>query len=400
MIAALSGVASRGLTPADYDVSRLQALARASLASADARLDFDASLSAATLRVLRDLRTGRIDADARATHGAGAVDTVDYVAQLRAAAAVLTPSDVLDAAEPPYAQYALLKIALAHFLGLPATDSTAPARVNQIGRALEQWRWLPHEFDGSAVIVNVPAFRLYALSRDSDGTAHTLSMDVVVGDAAHPTPIFSDSLRYIEFAPYWNVPTSLVQSELLPIARRDPYLLTVNNYQIVDMRGRVLKSTAASVRAVSAGRARIRQLPGGTNALGRVKFMFPNAFDVYLHDTPSTPDFQRQRRDLSHGCVRVADPLALAQALLRDQPEWTAATLAKAMNGREAQRATLTHPIPVHIIYATVAVRADGTVAFYEDIYGLDAIQARAVADGNASDQPEFVFGRGVRPLR
>ncbi|MDZ7632038.1 MAG: L,D-transpeptidase family protein [Gemmatimonadaceae bacterium] len=178
-----------------------------------------------------------------------------------------------------------------------------------------------------------------------------------------------------------------MQNELLPVARRDPYVLRTNNYEILDGRGRKLPITAASVKLVEARKAWIRQLPGGTNALGQVKFMFPNEFDVYLHDTPVKRDFLATRRDASHGCIRVADPAALAQLLLRDQAQWTPDAIATAMRGRTTQRVALAQSVPVHLVYATAVARPDGTVAFLEDIYGLNDALATTLATPRASGQ-------------
>jgi murein L,D-transpeptidase YcbB/YkuD len=210
-----------------------------------------------------------------------------------------------------------------------------------------------------------------------------LRMDVVVGSAYdHRTPVFSDALEHIVFAPYWDVPLSIARAELLPLARRNPHILTVNNYEIVNAAGRVLSPTAAALRAVSTGSARIRQLPGGSNALGFVKFVFPNEFNVYLHDTPVQAAFRRARRDVSHGCIRIANPFALAQLLLRSVPGWDSTAIAAAMRGKTPQRVDLPHPVPVHIIYATAVAREDGTALFYDDIYGLDAELSQRLSRG------------------
>ena len=382
-IEALAAVDSRGLEPRDYDAGRLRALAGTRLSDANARAEFDATLSVASLRVVLALRTGRISAREAHAHLRFPRDSVDVAAALLSLASSPDPSAVFDSHEPPYRHYQLLKRALATFRTRALTDSTAITRVRQIALTLERWRWLPHQFSTTPIIVNIPAFRLNALAANSDREADALSMDVVVGDAyGHRTPVFSDMLEYIVFAPYWDVPTSIALTELLPRARRDPHMLTVNNYEIVNSREQVLKNSAASVRAVAAGTARIRQLPGGTNALGRVKFVFPNEFNVYMHDTPVQAAFKRDRRDISHGCIRLANPAALARRVLRDQPAWDSTAIEAAMQAREPRRVDLTTGIPVHIVYATVVAREDGTVNFYEDIYGHDAALAAQLARG------------------
>ena len=178
------------------------------------------------------------------------------------------------------------------------------------------------------------------------------------------------------------MPQSIAVAELLPLARRDPHLLEVNHYEIVSTSGRVLAPSAAALRSVKAGTARIRQLPGGSNALGTVKFLFPNEFNVYLHDTPVQAAFQQTRRDLSHGCIRIAEPFALARLLLRNVPGWDSTAIATAMGRKTPQRVELPQPVPVHILYGTAVAREDGTVLFYDDIYGLDAELERLLRRG------------------
>ncbi len=383
LLAALQGIAARGLDPRDYDVSGLSALMDSGLVTTARQVAFDVMMSVAAARALHSLRFGRIDpmdahADLRLPE-----DAVDMSAAFRSLATSNAPDTELDAAEPPYVHYALLKRALGLYRERAITDTTARALVARIQLTLERWRWLPHQFSTEPIIVNIPAFRLYALSANNDREADMLRMDVVVGSSYdHRTPVFSDVLEYIVFAPYWDVPQSIAMAELVPIARRDPHILTVNNYEILNTAGRVLAPTAAAVRAVSTGTARIRQLPGGANALGRVKFVFPNEFDVYLHDTPVQAAFQRTRRDLSHGCIRVANPFALAQLLLRSVPGWDSTAIAAAMQSKEPRRVDLPNPVPVHIIYATAIAREDGTVQFHDDIYGLDKELSQLLSRG------------------
>ena len=380
---ALATVDTRGLDAEDYDVARLRSLARNGLGSTEIRADFDITLSVAALRVLHTLRNGRISASEAHARLQLPQDTMDFSAELLALSQSATPSKVLDAAEPPYLHYRLLKSALAVYRAEAAADTSVLPHVRQIILTLERWRWLPHHFVTTPIFVNIPAFRLYALGLNSDREADMLAMDVVVGDAfGHQTPVFSGELADIIFAPYWDVPSSIALAELVPIALRDPHLLTVNNYEIVDQRDRPLPATLTNVRRVAAGRARIRQLPGGSNALGRVKFVFPNDFNVYLHDTPVQAAFERERRDISHGCIRIADPGALARLLLRDQPAWDSAAVGTAMSGLDPQRVPLTHSVPVHIVYATAVAREDGRIFFYDDIYGLDQKLSAQLAAG------------------
>lgn len=387
LLDALQRVDERGLNRQDYDVERLDMLAGSGLASATARVEFDLTLSVAGLRVLRALRVGRISAGEAHAHLQLPVDAVDFTSELQKLATTRDAAAVLDATEPPYLHYRLLKHALARYRA--DTGATAAARAEQIALTLERWRWLPHQFSTTPIIVNIPAFKLHALSANSDREADMLTMDVVVGDATfHRTPVFSELMEYIVFSPYWDVPSSIANAELVPIGLRDPHLLTINHYQILDNRGRVLPATVASVRAVRAGAARIRQLPGGANALGGVKFVFPNEFNVYMHDTPNQAAFQRERRDLSHGCIRLSQPRALAQRLLRDQAGWDSTAIETAMRQRRPRQVALTRPVPVHVLYATAVAREDGAIQFYDDIYGHDATLARQLRRGYPYQRP------------
>ncbi len=258
------------------------------------------------------------------------------------------------------------------------------ARVAQMALTLERWRWLPHALsDPPPIIVNVPAFRLHAFTTNSDRELDLISMDVVVGDAFnHRTPVFSGSLQYLVFSPYWDVPPSITRKEILPRARRDRGYLARGNYEVVSNNGSVLGTSASAVAAVAAGRARIRQKPGPTNSLGGVKFIFPNAYNVYLHDTPAQSVFSRVRRDASHGCIRVADPVRLATFLLRDQAGWDSTRIVAAMHQSKPEQVNLLRRVPVHIVYATTVAREDGVVIFYDDIYGHDKSLAALLAKG------------------
>lgn len=258
------------------------------------------------------------------------------------------------------------------------------ARVAQMALTLERWRWLPHALsDPPPIIVNVPAFRLHAFTSNSDRESDLISMDVVVGDAFnHRTPVFSGSLQYLVFSPYWDVPPSITRKEILPRARRDHGYLARGNYEVVSNGGSVLGTSVSAVAEVAAGRARVREKPGPTNSLGGVKFIFPNAHNVYLHDTPAQSVFSRVRRDASHGCIRVADPIRLAAFLLRDQAGWDSTRIVAAMHQGQPEQVNLVRRVPVHIVYATTVAREDGVVFFFDDIYGHDKRLAAILAKG------------------
>ena len=256
-------------------------------------------------------------------------------------------------------------------------------RIRQIQLALERWRWAPSEFDRNPIVVNIPEFRLHAWD---DTTGHSAkAMNVVVGQTvSHQTPIFAGDMRYIVFRPTWSVPPTIQRAEIVPHIEKDPNYLAKNNYEIVNDDGKSIGSTVdkgilARLRTCD---LQVRQKPGPSNALGLVKFIFPNQNNVYLHSTPSQALFSRAKRDFSHGCIRVEDPVGLAAWALREQPEWTVDRIKDAMEKGDSKTVLLKTPIPVMIIYTTAVVRDDGTVDFYDDIYGHDATLENALAAG------------------
>jgi murein L,D-transpeptidase YcbB/YkuD len=241
-------------------------------------------------------------------------------------------------------------------------------RIRQIELNLERWRWLPDRMPERHFIVNVPDFRLEAIEH---GKA-VMDMRVVVGSPDNKTPIFADEMTHVVFSPYWNVPPGIAEEETIPRAVNDPGFLSRNNMEIVAASGDVVDPR--SVDWSNARGLRIRQRPGSSNALGGVKFMFPNNFDVYLHDTNATTLFDRIERGLSHGCVRVEEPHKLAQYVLRDQAEWTPDAIDAAMKSGSEKHVKLKAHIPVYILYKTAWVH-DGGVRFLKDLYGHDADQ-------------------------
>lgn len=262
-------------------------------------------------------------------------------------------------------------------LAVPLAD-----RVRQIEFALERLRWLPDFAGGRVIAVNVPMFRLWAWDQLPSVAAPALSMRVVVGRAMRTeTPVFADQMEHVIFQPYWNVPASILRNEMLPAIRKDPSYLARQNLEIVAGPGDqspVLPRTPENVGRIGQAGVRVRQRPGPRNSLGLVKFMFPNEHNVYMHDTPSTQLFSRSRRDFSHGCIRVEDPIALAEWVLSDLPGWSRDAVRAAMDGSANRRVDLPEPVQVVIFYTTAIVEpADDSVHFSEDIYGHDARLAR-----------------------
>jgi murein L,D-transpeptidase YcbB/YkuD len=248
-------------------------------------------------------------------------------------------------------------------------------RIRTIELNMERWRWLPDPMPARYLVVNVPDFRLEAIE---DGKP-VLDTRVVVGEPDNKTPIFADEMTHVVFSPYWNVPPNIAEEETIPRAAVDPDFLSRNNMEVVGPSGRVIDPY--SVDWSSAKGYRIRQRPGRGNALGGVKFMFPNNFDVYLHDTNATRLFGRVERAFSHGCVRVEEPHELAQYVLRDMPEWTPDAIAAAMKSGDEKHVKLKTPVAVYILYNTAHVH-DGGVRFLKDLYGHDAEQSARLFPG------------------
>jgi len=250
-------------------------------------------------------------------------------------------------------------------------------RLRQIELALERMRWLPHLGERAFVAVNVPMFRLFAWDKVPESGIPDFEMGVIVGKALNTrTPVFLEEMTHLIFQPYWNVPKSILRSEILPILRRDLGYLARQHMEMVDGQGddaRVVAASSDNVERLALGELRLRQRPGPKNALGQVKFMFPNDENIYLHSTPAPELFGRARRDFSHGCVRVEDPVALAVWALKDQPEWTREKIVAAMNGKPSFKVNLTKPIRVVMYYVTATVMPDtNTIHFAEDIYNQD----------------------------
>lgn len=262
-------------------------------------------------------------------------------------------------------------------------------RITQLQLTLERFRWMPRKFSRPPIVVNIPEFRL----RTVDESYHwVLSMKIVVGKAyGHQTPVFTSELRSVTFRPSWNVPLVIQREELLPQIEKNPLYLSENSYVVTDSTGKVVEADPASSEVwekLSSGELRLRQEPGQDNALGLIRFDLFDPFDIYLHGTPATELFSRSRRDFSHGCIRVEDPLALAAWVLRDDPQWTLDSIRAATFGDETIRVSLRKPIPVLIVYGTAVVMENGEVHFLDDIYGQDAVLEHALAVRYLDPQP------------
>jgi murein L,D-transpeptidase YcbB/YkuD len=258
------------------------------------------------------------------------------------------------------------------------------ARIRQMQLTLERWRWLPVSYQKAPIVANIPEFRLRAYD---ENFKIVLQMNVVVGKAyGHDTPVFADTMEYVVFRPYWNVPYSIAKAEFLPRLAKDPEYLAKKGFEVVDNRQNVVTSgtvTSEVLAQLRTGKLFIRQTTGPKNSLGLVKFIFPNSYNIYFHDTPEQVFFSKSRRDFSHGCIRLEKPADLAVWVLRNNPGgWDMERVRAAMNGTPSQQVNLTQKIPVLIVYATVIVTEDGVVHFYDDIYGHDAELEKVLAKG------------------
>lgn len=233
-------------------------------------------------------------------------------------------------------------------LNVPVAD-----RIRQLLLNMGRMQWIINEPSGPMIVVNIPEFILHV----KDGKTRIFDMNVVVGKEGHNTMMFTGDLNQVVFSPYWNIPPSIVKKEILPAMESNPNYLATHNMEINGNDG---------------GLPSIRQLPGEGNSLGKVKFLFPNSFNIYFHDTPAKSLFGKDKRAYSHGCIRLSDPTKMANYLLEGDPSWTPGKIDEAMNSGDEQYVKLKKPVPVLITYYTAWVDDNGLLHFADDIYGHD----------------------------
>ena len=269
---------------------------------------------------------------------------------------------------------------------LAAMNVPASRLVEQIIVNMARWRWQAHVLGKKYVLINIAGFNLTAYKDD----VMVLNFPVIIGQLQHQTPVFSDSIKYIEFNPYWNITPSIAKNEELPNLRKNPrYLMDrhVRLFSSWDGDATELDSTIMDWRQISPSRMagfKLRQDPGPWNALGRIKFVFPNKFSIYMHDTPSRNLFSRTKRDFSHGCIRLGNPLALALFALEDQGKgWTSEQIQSTYQSDKRVIVRLNPPLPIHITYQTSWVDKDGQIHFNRDIYSRDEKLFKALLSGH-----------------
>jgi murein L,D-transpeptidase YcbB/YkuD len=432
VIALLNTARQHGYDPADYAAPELlessQAVERIDKRSPErlARLaEFDARMTASLVAFGRDIAIGRQHGDANWKARRAAPDLVAAVTK-----AADNPDVFVDLVRPPHAEYAALQKALddlngqkekggwvkvpsakainelrnrlaasGHITGddlhaavksfqelhaLPATgivdDKTLAAlnvpldwRIRQVAINLQRWRYMPGDLGERHFIINIPYFHLIA--RESGKPV--MDIRVVVGKPGNNTPIFSEDMETVVFSPYWNIPDTIAESETAPAVARDPDYLARQGIEVLRVSSTGTETVDASnVDWDSADALKglvFRQKPGDGNALGHVKFLLPNPYSVYLHDTPADALFARPGRAFSHGCVRVEEPETLARYVLRDYPEWNDDAIFAAMRSGVEKHVKLKKKIPVHITYFTAWVDENGGLHFQPDIYGYDS---------------------------
>lgn len=254
-------------------------------------------------------------------------------------------------------------------------------RIRQIEINMERWRWMPDDLGARYILVNLAGFEVELVEHG----AATLHMRAVVGQPYRKTPVFSDRMTYVELNPTWTVPPTIMKKDLIPRIRAEPDYLAAHDMRVYagwSAEAPRVDPAAVDWQALDAGRVPYRfvQAPGPRNPLGRVKFMFPNRFHIYLHDTPQPELFQRARRSFSSGCIRVEKPMQLLEHLLADKPGWDRARIEKVLDGGTTTRVSLPQALPIHITYATAWIGEGGTIHFRDDIYGRDALLDQALS--------------------
>jgi len=388
VLAILSNAAAEGLNPEDYSLSLLkQKFPLILLHQQDSPSDlaaYDTAVTISLVRFLHDVHYGRVSPHSlNFSIKLRTQKTLNLPEIIKSAIASGSILQLVSNAEPKLQQYQQLRSALATYRELVVNTQTGHDKKNKlynlqnriikISLAMERLRWLPEMNSGKSIIVNIPAFQLWGVDSDNN---QSVNLKVVVGKAQkNQTPVLMAEMRYIEFMPYWNVPPSIFQKEIWPKLSANPNYLVGQNMEVVSLKN---------------GKMRIRQRPGGKNALGKLKFIFPNPYGVYLHDTPSKSLFSRSRRDFSHGCVRVQHPDELARFVLGMQEGWTQERIANNLDSSVHHQTSLKTVIPVLFFYSTAFYEKKDVLAFYDDIYGYDAPLLMAL--GKVGDAPDSAF--------
>ncbi len=377
LLAAIAGLATHGLDPEDYGLSRLQALENRPAEQGQALRD--AWLLAAT-----HLSQGRLDPETLTPRAAATLTERALLDRIDDASGYGALAAALDGLAPRHPDYLALRAELS-LARTALTLETEPARLAEYAAAidtlrvnLERWRWLPREFGPRYVFANIPGQDVTAFEND----LIVAQFSAIFGKTDRKTPVFSDEVEYIVFNPWWEVPDSIARKDKLPQFRRDPGAVARLGYKVLDKSGRTVDPGSIDWDMISARTFpyTLRQAPGPHNALGQVKIIFPNSHSVYLHDTPDQALFDAEQRLFSSGCVRVKAPLDLAGWLLRATPGWDRDRLDAAVASGVETRVDLAAPVPVHIVYFTaVTDRTCGRALYLTDVYRRDGAVLQAL---------------------
>jgi murein L,D-transpeptidase YcbB/YkuD len=273
---------------------------------------------------------------------------------------------------------------------LEALNVPVECRIEQIKANLERWRWLPSDFGERYILVNIAAFSLDVIENGRSA----MKIPVIVGRDYRETPVFGADMTYVVLNPTWTVPPKLAVEDILPKVRKNPEFLGTQKIRVFsDWTEKAAEVDPATIDWSALGAARfpylLRQDPGPENALGRIAFMLPNAYSVYLHDTPERGLFQRAERDFSSGCIRVADPIGLAEYLLAGEAGWDRRGIMAAIEKGATRSVPLPKPIPVFVVYLTAWVDEGGVTHFQRDVYNRDPVLIRALAEPAPSPRPD-----------
>jgi murein L,D-transpeptidase YcbB/YkuD len=379
--------ASHGLVANDYGEAELARLidelerTKRNARDLQTRLaELDVKLTSAVVTLGRDVALGR--PASRANRSSSGTPRPRDFAAILSECIDSDPGSWLERVQPRHPEYAALRRVLDSLRdelehsgpgdGSPLPELPVGQRIAQVELNLDRWRGMPDDLGARHFIVNIPAFHLYV--REQNKTV--LDMKVVVGKPGTETPSFSDEMETVVFSPYWNIPDTIALGETAPAAIRDPSYLERNNIEVLSVsRSGTQRIDASSIdwgNPEELERLAFRQKPGAANALGHVKFLFPNPHNVYLHDTPADSLFNRPTRTFSHGCVRVERPEELARYVLRGHEEWDHDRIRRAMYSGNETQVKLKDKIPVHIVYFTVWVDDQGVAHFLPDPYRRD----------------------------
>ncbi len=423
-IEVLGTARQHGFDPADYGASELleksqavEKIQKGTQERFERVADIDVQLTAAMLRFGHDVAVGRQNGDG---HFKARRQQPDLVAALEKD--IDHPAHFIDAVRPPHQEYVALQKAMDALIGqrekggwpkvpsandaeavkqrlaagnypdvksfqelngLPETGVVDKAtlaamnvpiddRIRQVAINLQRWRWMPDDLGDQHFLVNIPYFHLIA----SESGHSVMDIRVVVGKPGHETPIFSQDMTTVVFSPYWNIPDTIAENETAPAVARDPAYLERQGIEILRVSNtgtQVVNSSDVDWNNADAVKGLVfRQKPGDSNALGHVKFLFPNQYNVYIHDTPADALFAKPGRAFSHGCVRVEEPETLAKYVLKGYQDWPEERIFEAMRAGVEKQVPLKKKIPVHIAYFTAWVDDNGGLHFQPDIYGYD----------------------------